>query len=195
MTQRPSVCRAARLSICPLVLPPLARIDWSGTRFHHSSRSVNTCFRIRICVAPGASKAAFRSLNDALRLELHPFGIHVAVVEPSTINTPAVEKTLGDVEDTIRQLPPGGAARYGAMLREFTRRAYARERRGSPPEVVARAIRAALTDPRPRVRYLAGEHARAMALMPRLLPDGVLDRLRLRVFGLPRRFGAVARAR
>src|SRR4051812_14191987 len=29
-----------------------------------------------------ASKSAFSVLNDSLRLELHPFGIHVAAVEP-----------------------------------------------------------------------------------------------------------------
>jgi len=35
---------------------------------------------------------------DALRLELHPFGIHVAMIEPGSIRTPAVDKTLGDVD-------------------------------------------------------------------------------------------------
>src|SRR5215469_1157954 len=64
-----------------------------------------------------ASKSAFGILNDTLRLELHPFGIHVAVVEPGAIKTPAVDKTLGDVEAVIRNLPANGVAQYGAMLR------------------------------------------------------------------------------
>jgi NAD(P)-dependent dehydrogenase (short-subunit alcohol dehydrogenase family) len=136
-----------------------------------------------------ASKYALHSLTDALRLELHPFGIHVALIEPGSIYTPGVEKTLGSVEDTIRRLPPEGAARYGDMLRRFTRRAYERERRGSPPEVVARAIHHALTARRPRVRYPVGEHARMLVTMPRLLPDRLLDRIRFRLFGLSPRFG------
>ncbi|HEY3357773.1 MAG TPA: SDR family NAD(P)-dependent oxidoreductase, partial [Polyangia bacterium] len=32
------------------------------------------------------SKHAFRALNDALRLELHPFGIHVCMIEPGGIH-------------------------------------------------------------------------------------------------------------
>ena len=49
-----------------------------------------------------ATKSAFRSLNDALRLELHPSGIEVVMIEPAAIRTPAVDKTLG----TLPDLPP-----------------------------------------------------------------------------------------
>lgn len=138
-----------------------------------------------------ASKSAFGSLNDALRLELRPFGIHVCLVEPGSIHTPAIDKTLGDaeIEAVVRALPPEGVARYAARLREFTRRARARELHGSPPEVVAAAVCHALTARRPRVRYPVGNDARTLVTLPRLLPDGVLDRLRLKLFGLPTAFG------
>jgi NAD(P)-dependent dehydrogenase (short-subunit alcohol dehydrogenase family) len=137
-----------------------------------------------------ATKSAFNSLNDALRLELHPFGMHVAMIEPGSIYTPGVEKTLGDVEDTIRKLPPEGASRYGDMLRRFIRRAYERERQGSPPEIVAHAIHHALTARRPHIRYPVGENAWMLVTMPRLLSDRILDRIRFRLFGLSATFGA-----
>jgi NAD(P)-dependent dehydrogenase (short-subunit alcohol dehydrogenase family) len=133
----------------------------------------------------GASKSAFGSLSDALRLELRPFGIHVCVIEPASIHTPAVEKTLGHVEEVIRRLPPEGAQRYGDMLRKFTKIAYAREKNGSPPEIVAKAVHHALTARRPRIRYVVGKNAKPLTILPRLLSDHLLDALVARIFGLP----------
>ena len=42
-----------------------------------------------------ATKAAFTSFNDALRLGLYSSGIRVCLIELGSINTPAVEKTPG----------------------------------------------------------------------------------------------------
>ncbi len=135
-----------------------------------------------------ASKHAFRSLDDALRLELHPFGIDVVMIEPGGIRTPAVDKTLGDVDGMLARLPAEGVARYGSVVREFARRAYAREaQHGSPPDVVARAVHRALVARRPRPRYAVGKDARRLLWMARLLPDAILDRVRRRLFGLPDR--------
>jgi NAD(P)-dependent dehydrogenase (short-subunit alcohol dehydrogenase family) len=131
-----------------------------------------------------ATKSAFRSLNDALRLELHPFGIHVVMIEPASIRTPAVDKTLGDPDGTVRQLPPEGVARYGNMLRAFIKRGYEREQNGSPPEVVADAVYEALTAAHPRAHVPVGKHSTLLTEMPRWLPDALLDRVRYRLFGI-----------
>jgi NAD(P)-dependent dehydrogenase (short-subunit alcohol dehydrogenase family) len=136
------------------------------------------------------SKSAFASLSDALRLEMHAFGIRVVLVEPASIHTPAAKKTLGDMDRVISGLPAEGANRYGVMLREFAERAYRREKAGSPPEVVARTVERALTDARPRARYLVGKDATVLAFLARFMPTRMLDALRLRSFGLPRAFGA-----
>lgn len=131
------------------------------------------------------SKSAFRSLNDALRLELRSSGVRVVVVEPGAIKTPAVDKTLGDVEGVIRDLPPRGAAEYGDMLRTFAKRAYALESRGSDPDVVAQVVQEALAAGPPRPRYAAGKHANLLALIGILVPAVILDVLLLKALGLP----------
>jgi hypothetical protein len=95
------------------------------------------------------------------------------------------------VEADIAKLPSRGVAEYGSMMREFARRAYAREMGGSAPEVVARAVCDALTATRPRIRYRVGAHSRVMTALPRILPETLLDVLRLKMFGMPVKFGAV----
>jgi NAD(P)-dependent dehydrogenase (short-subunit alcohol dehydrogenase family) len=66
-----------------------------------------------------SSKAAFASVSSSLRLELCAQGIYVIVMEPGSVNTPAVEKTLGGVEKQITSLPPEGARLYAAGLRRM----------------------------------------------------------------------------
>jgi NAD(P)-dependent dehydrogenase (short-subunit alcohol dehydrogenase family) len=136
-----------------------------------------------------ACKSALEALTDALRLELHASGTHVSIIEPGSILTPAIDKTLGHVEDTIADLPADGQARYAGALRGFNQRAREREAHGSSPRVVAEAVLEALTTDRPRARYPVGKDSRALATLPRVLPDRLLDRLRYRLFGLPAQFG------
>ena len=138
-----------------------------------------------------ATKSAFGILSDTLRLELHPFGIHVSVVEPGAIKTPAVEKTLGNVEAVIRSLPPKGAAQYGNMLRDFVRRGYEREMNGSSPDVVAQAVQHALTARRPRTRYRVGRHATLLTTLAAFLPDRLLDTIRFHITGMPSEFSSM----
>ena len=131
-----------------------------------------------------ASKSAFGMLSDTLRLEMHPFGVRVSAVEPGAIATPAVDKTLGNIEKVIAMLPAEAQAQYGSMLRTFARQAYTREKSGSSPDVVAWAVHHALTSSRPRIRYRVGKHAKLLASLPKVLPESLLDILRLKMFGL-----------
>lgn len=139
-----------------------------------------------------ASKYAIEAITDALRMELHPWGIRVVLVAPAGIATPAVDALQRDGEAAIATYPPEGRRRYEAMFRTFLQRAVAKEKQGSPPTVVARAVLKALTARSPKARYPVGADAVPLTWLPWLLPPRWLDRLRFKMFGLPPRFGGAA---
>jgi NAD(P)-dependent dehydrogenase (short-subunit alcohol dehydrogenase family) len=135
-----------------------------------------------------APRHAFVAVNDALRMELYPWGIHVALIEGGSISTRAVDKLEAAAEATIEGLPVAGRARYAGSYRTAVAHAVARTRAGSPPEVVADAIFRALTEPTPKTRYMVGADARVLLALSAVLPDRLFDRLRFRVFGLQGKF-------
>lgn len=161
-------------------------------------RIVNICsVGDRIAIPFGGSlngsKCALAMMSESLRMELHPWGMHVVIIDPGAITTPAVDKTLGDPDGMLRRMGPDAERLYGQFYRVFTARAAKRERDGSPPEVVANAVLHALRDRNPHRRYVVGKGARLLATLPRILPDPLLDRLRMRIFGLPTRVADPAR--
>ena len=79
-----------------------------------------------------SSKAAFASVSSSLRLELRAQGIYVIVVEPGSVNMPAVEKTLGGVEKQITSLPPEGARLYAEVFAEWLRRSRRTKKQEAP---------------------------------------------------------------
>src|SRR5215216_1307751 len=137
-----------------------------------------------------APRRALVAVNDALRMELYPWGIHVALIEGGTISTRAVDKLEAAAEATIEGLPAAGRARYAGSYRTAVAHAVARTRAGSPPELVADAIFRALTEPTPKTRYPVGADARVLLVLSEVLPDRLLDRLRFRIFGLQGKFDA-----
>lgn len=136
-----------------------------------------------------APRHALVAVNDALRMELYPWGIHVALIEGGSISTRAVDKLEAGAERTIEELPVAGRARYADAYRIAVARAVARTRVGSPPVVVADAVLRALTDHTPKTRYPVGADTRALLILSKVLPDRLLDQVRFRVFELKGKFG------
>jgi NAD(P)-dependent dehydrogenase (short-subunit alcohol dehydrogenase family) len=125
------------------------------------------------------SKFALEAMADALRVELAPDGIRVALVEPGTIATPIWTKPQRSADE----LPPELLARYGPRIERFRALAASRMTKGVPADEVAKVVEHALTAERPRTRYLVGPDAKRRALVQRL-PDRLRDRLLTRfLFG------------
>ncbi len=122
--------------------------------------------------AYAASKFALEAMADALRVELAPWGMHVSIVEPGTIDTPIWRKP----QKVVEEFPPEAAELYGKRVERFARRAAERAAKAAPVADVARAIEHALTAPTPKTRYIVGPDAKRRAVLQRL-PDRSRDRL------------------
>jgi NAD(P)-dependent dehydrogenase (short-subunit alcohol dehydrogenase family) len=127
-----------------------------------------------------ASKHALEAVADSLRLELRPWGLHVAMVEPGSIRTPIWTKGAERADELMTERV---ADLYGERIAAFRRIAAARGAAGAPAEKVAEVVERALTAERPRTRYVVGRDAYLRSNVERLpdrLRDHVYERLLLR---------------
>jgi NAD(P)-dependent dehydrogenase (short-subunit alcohol dehydrogenase family) len=137
-----------------------------------------------------SSKAALESINDSLRMELRPWGIHVVLVSPGSIRTSAEGKLLADAEAMVNAFSPEGKARYASSYRAFVRALLELESHGVGPEVMAETVFRALTVRTPKRRYPVGPKSRLLPILFTKLPAGVADVLRMRLLHVYRPFGA-----
>lgn len=129
-----------------------------------------------------ASKYAVEALSDAMRMELAPHGVRVAIIEPGAIRT-----EFGDIAaDSLAEYSGSGA--YAAQARRMAR---AHERMfgadAADVDVVVDAIVHAATAGRPRSRYQVPASARAMVAATKVVPSPVMDAVMGRMFGTHRR--------
>src|SRR5215210_2335713 len=160
------------MRMCQLVLPSM-RSTGSGRIVNLSSMGGKLTF-------PGggvyhATKHAVEALSDALRFEVHGFGIDVVVIEPGLIVTEFGETAAGSIDQADEH---GPYAEFNAQVARVTASAYTgpMARLGAGPEAVARKISKALTANRPNTRYKVTPSARLMMGMRRLMTDRMWDR-------------------
>jgi len=135
--------------------------------------------------AYSASKHALEALTDALRVEVAPWGVEVAIVEVGTVDTPIAAKALASLDAGLAD-----AGAYDAALRAFRHAVESAAAAGIPPSRVADAVVHALTARRPRTRYVVGWEATWRSWLKRVLPDRWHDSIVRLVIGLPRRGSA-----
>ncbi len=129
--------------------------------------------------AYNATKFALEGLTDTLRQELAGSGIHVALVEPGPIESRFRANALAAFERWIDADASVHRARYTRMRRRLET-AESTTPFTLPPEAVLEAVVHALESPRPRRRYAVTLPTRLFAVLRRLLPAALLDRLLVR---------------
>jgi NAD(P)-dependent dehydrogenase (short-subunit alcohol dehydrogenase family) len=113
-----------------------------------------------------AAKAALEGVSDAMRMELEREGIDVVLVQPGVIRTGIWADSREDLERPTRDATPAGT--WQAVTRRL-------EPYMSSPEAVARVVRGALTEARPRDRYPVGLDAQVLTRVARVVPVPVTD--------------------
>jgi NAD(P)-dependent dehydrogenase (short-subunit alcohol dehydrogenase family) len=134
--------------------------------------------------AYNASKFGLEGLSDSLRRELRPLGVDVILIEPGGVKTPIWNKAEQLADQMLEDVPPEAERLYGgqiAAVRKNTQRIATDS--GIQPSEVAEVIGTAFTASRPRARYLVGSDAKQRAVMAKLLPARVMDRLIGRALG------------
>lgn len=127
-----------------------------------------------------ASKHALEGIAETLRFELAPLGIAVSIVEPGSYRTPIWSKSMANLTPPEPDSPY--ADLYAGIKPRFDQSAATQR----DPDQVAAAIVRALTDKRPKLRYLPGWNERAMLGAKRLLPDAWFEWAVQRAMGVKR---------
>jgi len=123
-----------------------------------------------------ASKAALHSLNDALRMELKPFGIEVLLVQPGAIQSGFGAGAQAQTQRQTWKL-------YAPYAQGIAKRAGASQEHATPTLVFARKFVDAVMAKNPKLVIRLGSGSSAL---PRLatLPAAIKDRLLMKRFGL-----------
>lgn len=125
--------------------------------------------------AYNASKYAIEAVADCLRVELRPFGVQVALIEPGVIDTDPWHEMDELIDALERRLDPELRELYAAHF-AGERELVAKIRRGAaPPAVVARAVERELGRHRMRARTSVGRDARMILAMRAALPARAMD--------------------
>ena len=122
-----------------------------------------------------ASKFAVEAITDALRMELAPFGVWAACVEPGAVKTEIWKKGDELIAERKAALPAGAHQRYAELMIAMEKFTASAARNGVDAIKVARAIEHALLARRPRTRYPVGPDARVGMFLRWLLPDRMFE--------------------
>ncbi len=159
------------------------RADW-GSRIVNMG-SITGEISTPLFGAYSASKFALWAMNDALRLELRPEGMHVSLIVPGTIQSEIWRKE----KECVAAIKADSPARehYGALIDNVTGYVFGCAEQALPAERVADAVQRCFTSAKPRIQYRVGWEAQVGSRAKKFTPDRLFDFLLARKLGVPAR--------
>ena len=148
---------------------PLMRAQKSGRILHIGSLAGKMTFAgIGLYCS---SKHAVEALTESLRMEVRPFGIQVAVVEPGSMNT-AFKANRRKNQAFLK-----GKSPYQGSLEKILQFGNNQSARAPGAEKVVDVVEKALNDQVMKIRYPVGKDALLYPVIRWFLPDGLWDLL------------------
>ena len=146
-------------------------------------RVVNTGSAFGLTALPGrsvysASKFAVEAISESMRVELHPFGISVSVIEPGAIATEIWKKITAKSEELILNANPDIYKLYASLMMFYKNKF--ENQKYLPSEAVADRAYHAFTVKKPRYHYVVGSDAKFLAFIEHL-PERIRDWLIYRI--------------
>lgn len=170
-----------QLAVTKAVLPRLRK---SRGRVVFIS-SVNGRLSMSLIGAYCASKFALEAAADALRMELRPWGIGVAIVEPAQTDTDMWRTADDMVNEAEATLTTDQRDLYGRHIAGMKKMIPLSQKMAVPTEKVSAVVEEALTARRPRARYVVGVGPKLQVALMTNMPAWARDRVLRRVAGQP----------
>jgi short-subunit dehydrogenase len=126
-----------------------------------------------------ASKAAVHAMTDAMRMELHPLGVQVVLIQPGAIATGFADTASSGLQHWLAANSPW--QRFAAGI---AARARASADNPTSAESFAKQVLSQLLMTRPPALIAAGNGSKSLVWLKRLLPQSLLDYILQRRFGL-----------
>jgi NAD(P)-dependent dehydrogenase (short-subunit alcohol dehydrogenase family) len=160
----------------------LARLGLPYMRESSGGRIVNVSSIYGVTTTPltgwyQACKHALEAVSDALRVEVADSGVKVVLIEPGGIRT-------GIWDEAERELVGREGSRFEPAYRRLLSGTKMVQGLMGDPAQVARVISRAVKARSPRARYLVGYDSQVAAVLERVTPTGVRDRVTRAVLGL-----------
>src|ERR1700730_5544371 len=147
--------------------------------------SVNGQLSMPLVGAYCASKFALEAAADALRMELRPWHIGVAIVEPSQTSTDMWHTADDMVEQAVATLTPEHRDLYARHIAGMKKMIPVAQKMAVPAQRVSAVVEEALTARRPRARYVVGAGPKLQVALMTNLPAWARDRVLRRISGQP----------
>lgn len=118
-----------------------------------------------------SSKYALEAFTDAVRMEMRPFGVRAAIIEPGDTRTGFTAARITEEIDKAFAEDPEAAAAYQDTMEKSVGKMAADEQNGKDPQSVARVALALAGRKNPPARVPVGLDYKALMALLRFMPD------------------------